>query len=251
LLAIYVAIINSPPKENINIHTDSDISLKGILKINNRVSNIELYDLIDKVINERLGNTRFWKIKAHSGLHDGNSVADDLANKMRIPNRSDLVTDNLFTNSGLKNTLDASVNYIAHNISYNFWNNLLTISQKKFYMQLHSGELMEKDWLSPTKCTFCRIAQSFKHCFLECRSINPTILLATKDTIRNLLNTNLSQNPIELAWEDRLGFNQHWYVSPRGIASVKLGDFIIENSLEEKWKSVQVILINLVSMLRS
>jgi len=150
---------------------------------------------------------------------------------------SDLIRNepsNLCNSSSLKNVLDASVNFKAHNISYNFWNNKsLSIAQKKLFTQLHSGELMQKDWISPTKCLYCNTSQSFKHCFLECSSIDQNILLGLTKVTNILLNTHTSHNPIELAWEDKPSFNQGWYVSTRGIVSIKLGNFIVDNKLEE------------------
>jgi ribonuclease HI len=79
LTAILEALNTVKDDENILIHTDSEYSIKGITKINKINKNEDLFDQIMKKIKNRKGKTKFNKVKGHTGLKDGNFMADKLA----------------------------------------------------------------------------------------------------------------------------------------------------------------------------
>lgn len=78
--------LNTVKKEkqrSITIHTDSIYSMKGITGVNQIKKNKDLFDSIFKSLREvKKNNTvEFKKVKAHTGIKDGNYYADDLAVK--------------------------------------------------------------------------------------------------------------------------------------------------------------------------
>jgi ribonuclease HI len=72
LMAIYEGIKNSNDDDNLIIHTDSEYSIKGILNLNKRIKNIQIFELIDDIIKKRRGKVIFKKVTGHSGEKDGN-----------------------------------------------------------------------------------------------------------------------------------------------------------------------------------
>lgn len=81
LLAILEAIQTVRSEDDIVIYTDSEYSLKGISGINRIHKNSDLFQKIASSVKSRKGETRFEKVKGHTGNYDGNHMADTLATK--------------------------------------------------------------------------------------------------------------------------------------------------------------------------
>jgi ribonuclease HI len=81
LSAILKALTVVDLREPLIIHTDSEYSINGIMGINKRLKNQDLFNSIDEKIKCRKAETTFKKVKGHTGLRDGNYYADYLATK--------------------------------------------------------------------------------------------------------------------------------------------------------------------------
>lgn len=65
--------------DNILIHTDSEYSIKGISGVNKIKKNGDLFNELSRLIKKRKGETKFKKVRGHTGIVDGNFHADKLA----------------------------------------------------------------------------------------------------------------------------------------------------------------------------
>jgi ribonuclease HI len=82
LTAVIEAIARTPPHYDVEIHTDSELTIKCAEGAYTIRANVDLWREFQTLCRERAGTVNFVKVKAHSG-DEFNNLADKLAGSAR------------------------------------------------------------------------------------------------------------------------------------------------------------------------